>query len=326
MAFVNISAGRYAVGAPVTTGLLGDIVTDLNYLNGVFIGPANAGGAPLVLNGSFESPLVATSTTPDNWTLANYTDTAPVTINTDQNHGAQALQFTRASGASKSGGTATSTDFFYCSPSEAYRLEFMLKCSNATLHVKVQINWYTAAQSFLSTTDVYNTSSAQPTSWKAESSTVTPPATAMFGKIILTGGDTDVDPGVSATVIFDGLSMTPRIPFSQGISYTSNSTFTIPSGVFKVKVVLLGSGTIATGSAIASGGYCEGIYNAIPGENIAVTVDASNAGISKTVYSGTTFQVTNHNISVKGTASGGYVNITGGAPIGISSPVVVLTY
>lgn len=317
MSFVTISSDRYQPDSPCSTSLFSDIVGDLNYLNGVNVAGVDAAGAPLILNGSFESPAVATSTTPDNWTIVAGDSGAAVLVNTQQNHGAQSLKFTRSTTAAQSGGTATSSSFFNVSPSLRYQMRFMLLCSHADVSNTVVINWYAADQSPLSSTTVFSNAGSAPTSWTAYGIFVTPPATAMFGKIVLSGGTTTTTPASTASIYFDAVSMIVKPALTEQTVYTSTNTLTVPAGAFVCKIRAYGASTSAV-----RGGYSEKIITVKPGDSIVATISNVTNSSSTVTHtpSSTTITVGNLSGASSGVASGGTMNIANGS---ISSSVQV---
>jgi len=321
MSFVTITSGRYAVGAPVAIGLFADIVNDLNFLNGVNTSAVDAGGAPLILNGSFESPSVATSTTPDSWTIVNGNAGAAILINTDQNHGAQSLKFVRDTTAGHSGGTATSP-FFNVSggptsnTGSAYVLTFMIKSSRTDVSNTVVVNWYAADQSSLSSTTVFSETTGT-TAWTTYQYIITPPATACFGKVVLSGGTSTTTPASTASIMFDGVSACARPPFLQSSAFGSSTTFTIPNGCYWARVRIWGCRIGGTSSSSPYfGGYCEKTFRTTPGSVATITVTNTPNGTSSVSLSGNSMSVQNANISIpqgSGGASGGTIQLEGGS-------------
>lgn len=235
--FININKTRNMQDAPISQDWGNDVVDDLNFLNGVVAGVTDADGVALVVNGSFEVDA-NNSTTVSNWTVVLGSGATGIVTNSDQNHGAQSFKFTRDSTVGHNGGSLTS-QFMNCSPNLEFLLGFMLKCSRSDVENTVQVSWYTATQSLISTTTVYDSGlgSNAPTTWNTiGNSPVTPPATAMFFKIILNAGIAAQTPGATTSIFFDGVFVRPRTALSNLISYTSPATFTVPSGTFRVRL------------------------------------------------------------------------------------------
>lgn len=338
MAFVNITSGRYAVGAPLATGLFADIVTDLNFLNGVNTSAIDAGGAPLVLNGSFESPAVAVSTTPANWTIVAGNAASAILSNADQNHGAQSIKFTRDTTAGHSGGTATSDTFFNVSGGItdgsgnqrgglSYLVRFMIRSTRTDVSNTIVINWYAADQSALSSTTVYSETAGVIT-WTTQAVVVTPPVTAMFGKIVLSGGTSTTTPISTATIYMDGLSIIVRPTQIALNAYTSSNTFIVPSGVFSVMAKMYGGRFTLGNGAPGFGAYLETAFAVKPGGSITITITSN--GSPNTIlnnHTGITYSCGNGvTPNVNGTASSGQINLNGSTGFNQGNAAFVLLY
>jgi hypothetical protein len=305
MSFVVINSSRYQPGSPLATGLFSDIVTDLNFLNGVNSSAVNANGVPLILNSSFESPLVATSTTPDNWTIVAGNAGAAVLSTSDQNHGAQSLKFTRDTTVGHSGGTATSDTFFDISGGQtvssnqtaglSYLFNFMIKSSRTDVSNTVIINWYDANQGALSSTTVYSETSGT-TNWVLRSAIITPPVTAMFGKIVISGGTTTTTPASTATIFFDGFSIQPRPMGSSQTFYTSANNLIVPSGVFFIRIKMWSAANRASSKF---GAYLEVVQPTSPGNTVNVVI----ANPSTVTINGNIFSVSNASTVADGICS-----------------------
>jgi len=155
------------------------------------------------------------------------------------------------------------------------------------------------------------------------------------GATVNTGVNT-LDAGQSVSYIYRATGTT-WFPFTSAISpydgvaatvYTSNATFTIPAGITRLKVTVVGGGGNGGVNGTSGGGGGGGGGTAIayltgltPGNTLAVTV--GGAGTASTVASGTqsistitggggTAGVANGLDVAGGTASGGSLNIVGG--------------
>ncbi|MBX9750914.1 MAG: hypothetical protein K5Q68_15100 [Roseococcus sp.] len=137
--------------------------------------------------------------------------------------------------------------------------------------------------------------------------------------------------GQRVTLISDGASgwrFAAQLALGGIQSFFSSGTFTVPSGVQRVRARVWGAGSgggvYATGAPSAGGsggGYAEGIYAVTPGAAITVTVGAggvanSNGGSSSfgAFCSATGGQTgaTNTTTGAPGTGTGGQINLTGG--------------
>ena len=69
-------------------------------------------------------------------------------------------------------------------------------------------------------------------------------------------------------------------------AFTSNGTFTVPAGVTKIKVIVIGGGAGGGGGGAnglaggggGAGGYAEGIFTVVPATNYAVTIGGGGTG------------------------------------------------
>jgi hypothetical protein len=119
--------------------------------------------------------------------------------------------------------------------------------------------------------------------------------------------------------------------------FTSSGTFTVPTGVTKVKVQVISGGGAGSanlfsgvgsfyyaGGGGASGAYGEGVYTVTPGQTIAVTIGAGgvhNSGnggttsfgsfLTATGGSGGVAAVSNGHIGTGGVSTGGSINLAG---------------
>lgn len=102
----------------------------------------------------------------------------------------------------------------------------------------------------------------------------------------------DLLAGRMRTLIYDGtnfqLAASPQIGSGGYQVYSSpgSGTFTVPTGVVRIKVRLWGAGgggggsnaAGAAGSAGANGGYSEAYYQVVPGQTLAYTIGTGGAG------------------------------------------------
>lgn len=263
---------------------------------------------------------------PDRWTRTLYTGGAFSRSNSagDYAHGAYGIKFTHPSGGGNGGGYLDSEDFFECSEYQRLFISWLHYCSVAGMHDLVEVKFYTGAQVLISTSTIYD-STANPTSWATQSGVVIPPATARYAKIRITGGKSDVDPGVSAVShwdnirIFDGTEL-----FNRTLTFKTAGThyWTPPSGTTTARVRLWAGGGGGGGSASANaacggggGQYCESIVTVTAGTAYPVVVGAGGAGgtgaNNGTAGSDSTFNTTT--IVAKGGSGGGQPGGSGGA-------------
>lgn len=140
------------------------------------------GNFNLVKNGSFEQDTNGDGV-PDDWTVVEYTGGTVALDTTDQIHGAQSLKFTSVG---TGGGYATS-DLYEVEGSRTYPVSFVTQSSVATVHNKVDVIWYTAAQAVISTSTVHDDTATNPTSWTDYAYAATAPATARYAAVRVFG-------------------------------------------------------------------------------------------------------------------------------------------
>lgn len=138
-----------------------------------------------VLNSSFEADTDGDGV-PDNWDRTLYSTGAYTTDTTTQGHGQKAAKFTSVGAG---GGYLTSANNMAVSPLSTRLLSFSLKSSDAGVRNTVDVYWYKADGTASSTasTNVYDDSSANPTSWTRKKYSVSVPSDAYFAKVRLTG-------------------------------------------------------------------------------------------------------------------------------------------
>lgn len=143
------------------------------------------GADNLILNGSFEDDADADGV-PDNWTKTLYSGGAFTVDTTTQMHGSTSAKFTSTG---TGGGYLTSTSTYAIKPSAVYTVGFSLKSSVADVRNVVTVYWYKAdgTASATASTDVYDDSTTNPTSWTEKWYEATSPSDAYFAKYRLTG-------------------------------------------------------------------------------------------------------------------------------------------
>lgn len=133
-----------------------------------------------VKNGSFET---LTSGEPDNWTIVDYTNGSHEIDATDQYHGLNSLKFT----STGSGGGYATSDFFEVLGARVNTLIWSLKSSVADVRNVVDVLWYTSAKTLISTSNLYDDSATNPTSWATKTGEGTAPSTARYSKVRIYG-------------------------------------------------------------------------------------------------------------------------------------------
>lgn len=164
----------------------------------------------VVPNYSFET-ATSDPDLPDDWTVSTYTNgTAALDSSAgNQIHGAKALKFTSAG----SGGGFATTEFFPVQEAVPVMVIFAMK-GTADVRNLIEIIWYDKDQSLVSTTSLYDASSANPTSWTDQALPATPPSTARFAKIRLTGCHSS--DATAGSTWFDNVRVTSDVVTTQG--------------------------------------------------------------------------------------------------------------
>jgi hypothetical protein len=237
LSFTIINTSRNAMDAPVSQDWGNDVVHDLNYLYGASSNVTDASNSPIIPDGSFElNPSGTSVLSMTSWTGSLGTGATGQVTNAQQNHGAQSVVFTRDNTPGHSGGILTS-GYFNVSPGLSYDFVFMNMNSRNDVENQVQVAWFTALKAPISTTTIYDSGlgSACPTVWITFKETnIVPPANAVYAQIIVNSGIAAKTPAATASMYWDGFSVVERQAFSKMVQYSSNSTFTVPAGVFYV--------------------------------------------------------------------------------------------
>ncbi len=158
-------------------------------------------GPNLVRNPSFEDGSAG-------WTLTNYTGGSNAISTSQRRHGAKSLAFTSTSTAN-GGGEAITNEYIPVAEGQAYSFSAWVLASTANVSSKVQVVYYDAAQSSLSTVDLY-TATNTGTSWARQTAQDTAPASARYARVKVIGGV----PGsgsATGTIYFDHLTMVPSL-------------------------------------------------------------------------------------------------------------------
>src|SRR5687768_17668 len=174
-----------AAGDPTRQPLIQTMIETEAFLHGAI----STSGAIAGADGSFECDGDRDGY-PDEWTYASGTNGVGAIVTNDTAHGGRAFKFTRSTGVGNSGGTLESADFFEVTPNRRITAQWQMKVTVAGVRVKVDIKWYTRAQVLISTSNLYDDSATNPTTWTHKSGSANPPATAYYAKLLITGGDT----------------------------------------------------------------------------------------------------------------------------------------
>lgn len=194
-----------------------------------------------IVNGSFE--IGVDPDAPTGWVFGTTWGTKGFDTATP-GHGAKAFKF---ASAGSGGGELQSEGFIGCDEGRPVVLSFLHKSSAAGLHNLVELLWYDAAQSYLSTTAIYDDTATNPTSWTAFLRTATAPAGARYFKVKITGAKND--DATVGTAYFDGVELVRSqvLPFSGTIaedtetatSWTDNGSVAITLPVLQNAPVVL---------------------------------------------------------------------------------------
>ena len=214
------------VGDPTTRQLIQTVIQALIDLNASSGGGGGSSSGTLIFNGSFETDA-DTNGTPDNWTTQLQTNGAFVITGNGQADtacisGSKAIKFTNIGGASNGGGEIES-DFFEVTPLRPLKIEWLWYCTSTSAANFVKIDFYDAAQSFISPTiTVFQKQSGvnNPTSWSPAFGCAVPPATARYAKLTLIGCDSSVP--TACSTYFDGVAVS-NFAFLRRVEFHGNT-------------------------------------------------------------------------------------------------------
>jgi hypothetical protein len=227
-----------------------------------------------VLNGSFEN---TTAGVPDEWTFTNYNGGSGA-IDTSASHGLNSYKITSPGGGGNGGGYLTSNTFFAVSPLRPLILSWQQISSVAGIHNLVEVRWYDSAQSFISSSTLYDDDTTNPTSWTLQSGAATPPSNARFAKLRITGAKDDNTTAGSVKWDDFKLGATP----TQGIeTLTGSGNWVCPANVLKIKVRAWGGGGGGAGTSSFGGGggeYAEEVVSVTPSASYPFAVGAGGTG------------------------------------------------
>lgn len=155
-------------------------------------------GPNLLRNGSFESAE-------SGWTFTDYTGGSHTTETSNDMHGATSMSIASTS-TTNGGGDGVQNEYMAVGENGVLDVEFWVKASAANVSARVQVIWYNDAQSQISATTVYDTTSA-PTTATRIGSGAKAPSTARFAKIKIIGGVPGAG-SATGTIYFDGIHVT----------------------------------------------------------------------------------------------------------------------
>lgn len=222
MPYVSPPVATYDVDSPITDEFLDAVIGNEDWLKALLESHAHSGadgtvaieiGSNAVRNGSFESGTT-------NWTLTQYTGGTIATTTAHDMDGATALSIA-SSVLANGGGEAVSAPIA-CSGQVGLLVKGMVKASVANVSCSIKVQWLDDAQSQISETTVYSSTST-PTTMLPVAELVSSPATARYYRLRLIGG-VPATGSATGTIYFDGVFAKPlndlAVP-GTGVRYTS---------------------------------------------------------------------------------------------------------
>jgi hypothetical protein len=144
---------------------------------------------------------------PDNWALVPYTGGAVAYDTAAPPYGARNVKMTHPGGGGTNGGGYVESDYVMVSQYVSPLISFLHKSTAAALKNVVQIKYYDKDKVFISSEDVYS-STSNPTSWTPFARFGVPPANACYATLVFIGGHYDV-PSVSGVAHFAAITWEP---------------------------------------------------------------------------------------------------------------------
>jgi len=240
----------------VITDRNGNVVVTQDNANPGAVGQDVSG---LIPNGSFEIDTNGDGL-PDGWDIIDYTNSTNLLDSTTQTDGVYSWRFTAAD--ANGGGNITTSDFFPVNGVNNLTVTWDMISSITGLNNIVRVSWYDATLAFISSDNLYNTTTP-PLVWTTFQVSQAPPPTARFAKLNLFGVEVGTGPGstwfdrVSAAYpalgsgIFDNIT----IQNNEIISTNTNGEITIEPN---------GTGELQLGSVTGGLGTTTVYYNALP--------------------------------------------------------------
>ena len=216
---MTISIAKPNVGDVVKESTIDDIIDALSTLE------TNQGaGGSIIPNASFEFDTDADGE-PNCWTATALTG-GVCGLSTATTGDGGASWYATSDGVAGHGGATLVSDYIPY-PEGTNFLVWWMKATDATMTLKIQIDYYTCAKVDLSATEtIYNASSGNPTSWTRMKKAFTRPSTARYFKIKIVGGDTS---SVAGTCYWDAFDVFTSTTEDAGF-FTSAMTTTFDSG------------------------------------------------------------------------------------------------
>jgi len=206
MAFISIPDSWIQVGKALVQRLFQRIKDNLDSLNsgvGVLTGTD-------ILNGFFEivEEIGASPLRPASWDVTEYLGGTVELDDNNSRKGQYSLKFNHPGGVGNGGGQAVS-DYYALSPDKAVSLAQTFRSTNAAVRIKVMVDYFDEDKVFIiaSTETLYNQNSGIPSAATRKLLYPSPPSGARYLKYKFVGGDTDTDPGSSADIFLDEVTI-----------------------------------------------------------------------------------------------------------------------
>jgi hypothetical protein len=287
MSWVNMTVP--AVGDPTKkTAFAETAIGNLAFLYNLML--SLTGAREVIINGSFESD-VDSDNVPDGWTASPFAggtvarEESTVLADGKARHGKWSVKFTAAAGTG--GGTLELTDPFECTPGRNLEFTWQMK-GTADVRNKVDVIFYDPTGTLISTVNIYDEATANPTAWTLLNGIAAVPGTAAFCKLKFTGADSS-DP-TNGSVWIDDVKVNARpVPVQSRYERNVPGTykFVVPNGVTLIEVTVLGGGGGGGGGQAAGsngggggggGGAARSFLSVTPGGTHTFTIGAGGTG------------------------------------------------
>jgi len=169
---------------------------------------------------------------PDAWVITTYNGGSQTLDTSSQIEGAQSIKYTSTGNG---GGYNISEKYFEVTEGTEYLVKFRTKSSVVDVRNLVQVRWYDASKVALSTSVIYDESTANPTSWAIKKKYASAPTNARFAKLEMYGCHSS--DATAGSTWFDSVEFIENFQtVNIGSDVASASTVTIPDGVQYVDI------------------------------------------------------------------------------------------
>lgn len=263
---------------PTKRSLINLIIDWIVYLNTLF----NSSSSSQLVNGSFEK-YTGSNNVPDGWDFTPYSGGSGAIDATTEGDGLNSFKIVVPGGGGNGGGYIQNHDLIPWSNLNAFYLKWFYKVSLATITNIVEVLWYDASGSFISSSTVWTASSGQSTSWAQNYGFVVSgsiPSNARFLRVRMTGGSVG---SLAGNVWYDNVKIFMPKTYGQYSLFDASTgafTWTAPEdciGVISEQVSGGGGGSGASGGG-GGGGYNKIYHPVIPGTTYTGHVGAGGAG------------------------------------------------